>query len=42
LWILARDKQLPPGVREQLVAQAARLGVKTNELIWVEHRRSDS
>jgi len=42
LWILARDKQLPPGVREQLVAQAARLGVKTNELIWVEHRRSDN
>ena len=42
LWILARDKQLPPGVREQLVDQAARLGVKTNELIWVEHRRSDS
>lgn len=42
LWILARDKQLPPGVREQLVAQAARLGVNTRELIWVEHRRSDS
>ncbi len=41
LWILARDKQLPPGVRELLVAQAARLGVKTSELIWVEHRRSD-
>jgi apolipoprotein D and lipocalin family protein len=41
LWILARDKQLPPGVREQLVAQAARLGVKTAGLIWVEHRRSD-
>ncbi len=42
LWILAREKQLPPGVREQLVAQAARLGVDTRELIWVEHRRSDS
>ncbi len=42
LWILARDKQLPPGVREQLMAQAARLGVKTNELIWVEHRRNGS
>lgn len=41
LWILARGKQLPPGVREQLVAQAAKLGVKTSELIWVEHRRSD-
>lgn len=42
LWILARDKQLPPGVREQLVAQAARLGVNTRELIWVEQRRGDS
>lgn len=41
LWILARDKQLPEGVRERLVAQAAALGVDTSELIWVEHRRSD-
>ncbi len=41
LWILARDRQLPAGVREQLVAQAAKLGVNTGELIWVEHRRSD-
>jgi apolipoprotein D and lipocalin family protein len=36
LWILARDKALPAGVREKLVAQAARAGVKTDELIWVE------
>ena len=42
LWILSRDKQLPDGVRERLVAQAAALGVDTSELIWVEHRRSDS
>jgi apolipoprotein D and lipocalin family protein len=42
LWILSRDKQLPEGVRERLVAQAAALGVDTRELIWVEHRRSDS
>lgn len=41
LWILAREKQLPAGVRERLVAQALALGVDTNELIWVEHRRSD-
>lgn len=42
LWILARDKQLPPGVSDKLVAQAAKLGVNTQELIWVEHRRSDN
>lgn len=42
LWILARDKQLPPGVRDKLVAQAAQVGVNTRELIWVEHRRSDN
>jgi apolipoprotein D and lipocalin family protein len=41
LWILAREKQLPAGVRDQLVAQALALGVDTSELIWVEHRRSD-
>lgn len=42
LWILAREKQLPPGVREQLVAQAAQVGVNTSELIWVEHGRNDN
>lgn len=36
LWILARDKALPDGTREQLVAQAAQAGVKTSELIWVD------
>jgi len=42
LWILSRDRQLPEGVRERLVAQAAAIGVDTSELIWVEHRRSDN
>ena len=36
LWILARDKQIPVEVREQLLAQAAKLGVDTRALIWVE------
>lgn len=36
LWILARDKQLPPDVRERLVAEAARAGVDTQSLIWVD------
>ena len=42
LWILSRDKTLPPGVRERLLVQARELGVKTDELIWVAQTRSDS
>ena len=38
LWILARDKSIPTDVRERLVAQAARVGVDTQKLIWVDHR----
>ena len=41
LWILSRDKTLPPSVRERLLAQARQLGVKTDELIWVAQTRSD-
>ncbi len=41
LWILARDRQLPTAVREQLVRRASELGVDTSELIWVEHDRTD-
>lgn len=37
LWILSREAQLPPGVRERLLAQAAQAGVETTELIWVDH-----
>ncbi len=42
LWILARDKQLPADVKEQLVSQARALGFATDKLIWVEHQRTDS
>ncbi len=42
LWILARDKQLPAGVRERLLAQAAELGIDISQLIWVEHDRDDA
>lgn len=41
LWILARDKTLPAGVRDQLLAQAQALGFATDKLIWVEHGRTD-
>ena len=37
LWILSREAQLPVGVRERLLAQAAQAGVNTAELIWVDH-----
>lgn len=38
-WILSRDKTLPVGIREQLVRQAAAVGIDTSALIWVEHSR---
>jgi apolipoprotein D and lipocalin family protein len=40
-WILSRTKQLPTGVREQLVARASALGIDTQALIWVTHERTD-
>ena len=40
-WILSRTKQLPPGVREQLIARAQALGIDTQALIWVTHERTD-
>ena len=42
LWILARDRQLPASVREQLVNQARELGVAVDKLIWVEQTRPDA
>ncbi|WP_404977062.1 lipocalin family protein [Accumulibacter sp.] len=42
LWILARERSLPPGVREQLVDTARRLGFATDELIWVTQDRPDA
>ena len=38
-WILSRDKTLPVGIREQLVRQAAAVGIDTSALIWVQHSR---
>jgi apolipoprotein D and lipocalin family protein len=36
LWILARERQLPAGVRDRLIRQAQDLGVDTRDLIWVD------
>ena len=41
LWILARDKQLTPEVRAQLLNQARELGIKVERLIWVEQGRKE-
>jgi len=41
-WILSRDKQLPEALRNQLVDQARRLGIQTDQLIWVSQQRQDS
>ncbi|PSS58759.1 lipocalin family protein [Pseudomonas sp. BBP2017] len=40
LWILARDKQLSDEVREQLLAQALKLGIDVSQLIWVVQDRN--
>ena len=41
LWILARERTLPAGVREQLIAQARSLGFDVDKLIWVSQERTD-
>ena len=41
LWILARDKALPAGVREQLLSQAKAQGIDTDRLLWVSQTRDD-
>ena len=42
LWILARTRQLPPAVVEQLLQQAKALGFATEELIWVKQDREEA
>jgi apolipoprotein D and lipocalin family protein len=42
LWILARTKELAPAIRDQLVAQAKKMGFATDKLIWVSHARADN
>lgn len=37
LWILSRRVPLEPAILERLIAEAARLGFPTDELIFVEH-----
>ena len=39
MWILARDKQLKPEVRAQLLTQAKTMGLAVDKLIWVTQTR---
>ena len=39
LWILAREKNLAPSVREKLIQQARSFQFPTENLIWVPHRQ---
>lgn len=41
LWILSRDKQLSPAVREDLLRRAKAAGIAVERLIWVAHTRQD-
>lgn len=41
LWILSRTPELEQPLLDELVAKAASLGFATDELIYVEHDRSD-
>jgi apolipoprotein D and lipocalin family protein len=39
LWILARDKQLDPALKDTLLRQAQAFGLPIDQLIWVAHTR---
>ncbi|CQB89801.1 Outer membrane lipoprotein blc precursor [Chlamydia trachomatis] len=36
-WILSRTKELPEEVRARFVTEAMKVGVRVNNLIWVDH-----
>ena len=42
LWILARTRQLPSSVLDDLLRQAKALGFATDQLIWVKQDREES
>lgn len=37
MWILSREKTIPESIKTKYVSIANRIGVNTEELIWVEH-----
>ncbi|MCM8613250.1 lipocalin family protein [Accumulibacter sp.] len=42
LWILSRERELAPGIRQWLVDKASALGFDTSRLIWVSQERPDA
>jgi apolipoprotein D and lipocalin family protein len=42
LWILSRERELAPGIRQLLVDKASALGFDTSRLIWVSQERPDA
>lgn len=40
-WILARERSIPPELRETLLARARALGIDTAALIWTPQTRGD-
>lgn len=38
LWILAREKTIPEKIKSDYIGIARKLGFKTENLIWVEHK----
>jgi apolipoprotein D and lipocalin family protein len=42
LWILSRERELPPALRQRLIEQASDLGFDTSRLIWVGQERPDA
>lgn len=39
MWILARETSIPQSVKQNYVDIANRIGVNTEDLIWVEHNK---
>lgn len=39
MWILSRETSIPESVKENYLQKAKEIGVKTQELIWVEHNK---
>jgi apolipoprotein D and lipocalin family protein len=37
MWILSREPTIPDDVKSEYVSIAQSIGVRTDDLIWVEH-----
>ena len=42
VWILARERQLAPAVRQQVLEKARSFGIEVDRLIWVDQSRPDA